>query len=643
MQSIKTMLKGLTHEDIRQWAGSKIFNRGKDYVASVSGLSRTEDGTLVAWVSGTDEYATSVRRNDEGDFDYGCTCPYDGWGPCKHVVAVLLAVARELERKRDIPLLDPDDDLYLEAFDDFPEDDDWADDEDDDDFDADDSPRPAVRGRAPQIEAILAAKSRDELQALLIDLAVDFPEVNRRIRELAQLETGQVDKLVRALQKEIRNLTAQDAWFNPWKDEGNLPDYSHVEEQLQTLLDNGHADEVFALGEELWELGSTQVEESQDEGDTALAIASCLEIVLQALPRTSLAPSGQLLWLVEHEIADEFALLNGADVFLNDRRYTEDHWREAATGLQQRLQKIALPQSGGFTETYHREKLVTWLCSAYQRSGEPQKVIPLLEEEADRCRSYDALVKALLEVGERDQARQWCIRGFKQTVSDAPGIASGLQKRLRQMAEEEGRFDLSAAYRADDFFDQPSVSAYDKLRQASERVGVWSAVRKGGLDYLQTGRRPVAGGKGEAGWPLSEPEVKKPEAKGKIRGASFPDSEMLIEIAILEERHDDAVAIYQELAKSKRWSWSIDEKLAQTVHATHPDIALQIWKSIVDRLIGQVKPKAYEEAAGYLRKMHTVYGQTGCLADWKALIARLRVEHKAKRRLMEVLNGLENR
>jgi hypothetical protein len=45
MQAIRTMLKGLTHEDLRDWAGSKIFNRGKDYVSCVSQLSRTEDGT----------------------------------------------------------------------------------------------------------------------------------------------------------------------------------------------------------------------------------------------------------------------------------------------------------------------------------------------------------------------------------------------------------------------------------------------------------------------------------------------------------------------------------------------------------------------------------------------------------------------
>ena len=75
MQSIRTMLEGLTLEDLREWAGSKIYNRGKDYVSCVSQLSRTEDGMLVAWVSGSDEYATSVRRNEQGDFDFDCTCP----------------------------------------------------------------------------------------------------------------------------------------------------------------------------------------------------------------------------------------------------------------------------------------------------------------------------------------------------------------------------------------------------------------------------------------------------------------------------------------------------------------------------------------------------------------------------------------
>ncbi|MGK2905872.1 MAG: hypothetical protein ACSLFH_05925, partial [Desulfuromonadales bacterium] len=235
----------------------------------------------------------------------------------------------------------------------------------------------------------------------------------------------------------------------------------------------------------------------------------------------------------------------------------------------------------------------------------------------------------------------WCIRGYQKTIADAPGIASGLQKRLRELAETQGRFELAAAYRAEDFFERPSESAYIELREVAEKIEVWSRVRTGVLDFLQTGRRPVVGGKGRGAWPLPEPEVKKLEVDGKIRLVSFPNRKMLIEIAILEQRFDDAVTIYREHAKTRRWGWDIDEQLAKAVAHSHPEVALSIWQSIAEGLIAQVKPKAYIEAARYLRQMYKVYEQTDRLADWKTLIMTLRVKHKAKRRLMEVLDGLE--
>ena len=43
---------------------------------------------------------------------------------------------------------------------------------------------------------------------------------------------------------------------------------------------------------------------------------------------------------------------------------------------------------------------------------------------------------------------------------------------------------------------------------------------------------------------------------------------------------------------------------------------LTIWKDIVNGLINQVKPKAYEEAALYLRFMKKVYTRNHRLEDW---------------------------
>lgn len=641
MKSVRSQLQGVTHEDLREWAGDKIYRRGKSYIPCVAQLSRTADGTLVAWVTGTDEYATWVRHDGQGHFDHDCTCPFDDWGPCKHAVAVVLAAGEQIKHNREIPLLDADDELYLEAFEDGEEDDFFDEEEDWEDGAQEQTPGGKAKGRSPQIEGMLAGKSRDELLALLIDLALDFPDVARRIRDAAQLATGQVDKIVRSLRREIRSLTSEEAWYNPWKQEGHLPDYSHVEQQLRALLEKGQADAVLSLEEELWERGNEQVAESHDEGDTALAISACLDIVLQALPRSSLKPAQQLLWLVNRHLEDEYGLLEETAGISEQAPYTEEDWREVAAALEARLQKMGVPRSGRFSETYDRERVMKWLRDAYRKSGQKEKVIPLLEKEADRCRSYETLVAALLDAGERDQARCWCIRGFDKTVAEAPGIASGLQTRLRELAEAEGKFDLAAAYRAEDFFERPSGKAFAELRRSAEKIDAWPTVRQGVLRYLETGRRPESGAEENAAWPLPRPEVKTPGSRKGAMPESFPNLTMLIEIALLEQRYDDAVALYETLAKVKRWGWSIDEQLAQAVSESHPQVSLRIWLSIAESLIGRVKPKAYREAAVYLRSMRKVYEKTGRIAEWKTLIGRLRVEHKAKRRLQEVLDGLE--
>ena len=60
-------------------------------------------------------------------------------------------------------------------------------------------------------------------------------------------------------------------------------------------------------------------------------------------------------------------------------------------------------------------------------------------------------------------------------------------------------------------------------------------------------------------------------------------------------------------------------------------------------LIKQVKPKAYEEAAVYLRLMKKVYARNRRLEDWQRMLEGLRREHKAKRRLMGILDTLSNK
>jgi len=77
MNSMNESLLSLTWEDLRQWAGSTIMGRGKTYIKNVSDLARTESGGLIAWVAGTEDYATNVEADEDGELDWFCSCPYD--------------------------------------------------------------------------------------------------------------------------------------------------------------------------------------------------------------------------------------------------------------------------------------------------------------------------------------------------------------------------------------------------------------------------------------------------------------------------------------------------------------------------------------------------------------------------------------
>jgi len=209
VKSINTVLRKLTFDDLHDWAGEKILNRGKSYVKQVDQLSRTGDNTLVAWVTGNERYATSVGVDEEGDFEYYCTCPYN-WGPCKHAVAVVLTAVEYVKKKQPIPLLDEDNDLYEALYGDSEEDNEWLDDE----WEDDDSPHtstPRHTKAQARVGKILEDKSREELLDLLVELSDRVPDVRQHILENEQLASGQVDKLARSLRLEIRNLTAESA------------------------------------------------------------------------------------------------------------------------------------------------------------------------------------------------------------------------------------------------------------------------------------------------------------------------------------------------------------------------------------------------------------------------------------------------
>jgi uncharacterized Zn finger protein len=615
----------LTWNDIEEWAGGKIVSRGKSYQRQgrVSDLAVTDDGSLIAWVDGTVRYATRVVMDEDGLPDSICTCPYEL--DCKHGVAVVIEYLKRIEDNRRVPKAKQDDDrlelLEEEDWDDVPDDDKNAMPED-------------IR---QDIDGFLKGKTKAHLIDLIHELAGQYPEMARDLSDRKQLISGDIKTLVTRLRREISDIGDEPGWQNYWQGEGYTPDYSGIRKKLETLLKAGHADEVLTLGRELVTTGIRQVEESHDEGETAMEIADCIPVIVQALVQSSLDPADKLNWALAAVLDDQFDVCEDFAEYLH-RRHPKSAWHTLADRLLARLKGFkGTKGTDDFSRNYERDRLSDWAIHALERVGRKDEIIPLCMAEAKRTVSYDRLVKRLVAARCYEDAEHWIQEGIQATKERWPGIAAGLRDKLREIRTFEKNWPAVAAIQVEEFVRRPSRQAFTECKKASGKAKVWPRVRESLLHYLEKGELPWK----QKEWPLPESGMDRPGADQRNR---FPLVDDLIDIAILEKKPDQVLRWYDQRPKGRFGWYGVDQDaIATAVQAHAPDRAVAIWKNKAERLIAQVKPSAYQEAAKYLQKAAKVMRQEKRLAEWESYLKELREQHLRKRRLIEILDGLEGK
>ncbi|MDP2970531.1 MAG: SWIM zinc finger domain-containing protein, partial [Deltaproteobacteria bacterium] len=126
-----------------------------------------------------------------------------------------------------------------------------------------------------------------------------------------------------------------------------------------------------------------------------------------------------------------------------------------------------------------------------------------------------------------------------------------------------------------------------------------------------------------------------------------PLTNVLIDIAISEKRPEDVLRWYDHQKSKKGVYWwgegYQEDSVAGAVADHYPDRALAIWKSLAEKQIALTKPKAYEEAARYLKKVHSLLNKLKKEDEWKGYLLKLRQTHIKKSKLMEILTRLEGR
>jgi uncharacterized Zn finger protein len=451
-----------------------------------------------------------------------------------------------------------------------------------------------------------------------------------------RLESGRTQPILKRLRHLIQEVSSEPGWRNYWRGEGHTPDYSEIRTKLQELLAAGHADEVLSLGAELMKAGQRQVESSHDDGETGQEISSCIPVITKALQQSSLPAVQKLVWATDAVLKDEYSLFEPLAEYLNGR-HEKDAWSELADHLSKRLNSFKGTRTEEFSRNYERDRLSDWTIHALERAGRNKEIIPLCEKEAPLTASYSRLVKFLISDGRLQDAERWIHQGIDATESKLPGIASDLRKSLLEIRRRQKDRMGEAELLVDAFVRLPSEGLFAECKKAAQKIKIWPTVRSGLLAYLETGCHPSM----TPDWPLSKTGAQKTE-----RGAHthFPLVEKLIDIAILEKDPDQIIHWYDRLPKQEFfWRGSIGERVAAAVKETHPDRTIAIWKSLAERLIQETKPRAYREAADYLRWLEKLLMEKGRASEWTHYLAGLRTQHARKRPLLEVLETLEKK
>jgi uncharacterized Zn finger protein len=152
----------------------------------------------------------------------------------------------------------------------------------------------------------------------------------------AKLSSPSVAALVKTVSKEIDNAAGEPGWSNHWNHSGYIPDYSRVKEGLQKLSDAGKYDEIVSLGKKLYTKGMEQAGQSNDEGETIEEICDVLSIVFDALKKCSLTNIDKIEQAFDWEMADEYSMAEGLEVFWK-KKFSKGDWSTVADHLLLRL------------------------------------------------------------------------------------------------------------------------------------------------------------------------------------------------------------------------------------------------------------------------------------------------------------------
>lgn len=563
----------LTEEHVRRLTDEQSFQRGRKYYADGAVRNPVRQGPEIraeCYGSRHEPYRVKAVLGENGVQAASCTCPRGGF--CKHIVALLLAYIHEPEAFREVPAL----------------------------------------------EAMLAALTRDDLVALIVNMVRREPSLLALVERAVAMPPGSsVDAaaLRREVERALRHRDPEDI-------EADLRDLLERAEGLAEKGDWLGAGLVYQ--EVLAGLAARYGDELQamdEDGVVAAVAADCVDGLSECLDEFQGDRAARRAWLaalLEAELADialggvDFAP-GASDVLLDQA--TEEEW----LFLEERVREL-IPESRGWKRERLVEILVSWrenhgrhqearqilreMGTAKQRlfllvrEGKPEEAAALAREHFTEMPGVMIdLARALAEAGAAEHAV-----ALLSELADSKDSHPGYLEWLAEYHRKSGDPERALTWQRQVFLRRPTVKSFEVLREVSEKIGVWQEVRAGVLKEL--------------------------EEKNEI-GA-------LVEIALHE---GDVARALELLPRAPRGGWR-DYRLevAKAAEKKRPLEAIALYKEMAEAAIAWRQRKAYAQAASFLRRVRLLYERLGRVGEWQEYLAALKKEYARLPALQEELS-----
>jgi hypothetical protein len=580
-----TCLPELTESDVRRWSGERSFGRGLGYFRGGHILNpRRQGDTLKARCLGSrpQPYHVEVTLGPEGIVAGECSCPVGAGGHCKHAAALLLTWMH-----------DPD--AFLEV---------------------------------EELETALNRRSKAELVALIRRMVARYPDLETLLELPVVGETGAPPPVDADVIRRQARSAFQGLGYDDWG-----ATYG-IAQQLLELVEIG---DDYA-GRESWRDAATIYQTVAQEVLENYGMLHDEEGELYPVVNGCVAGLGECLQATSDPIQREGLLCALFDVYRWDVDFGGIDMGYQAPGiiLEQdtpeekrcvaKWVREALPTGDSWSASYHRQRYGGFLLDLEEERllGDDEAFLRVCREtgrlqdlvdrflalgrvdeavaEARGAGDYDLLRLADLFVshGHGDLVEQ-LIRGRAPESRD-----SRLTVWLKERAQERGDLPEALTQAKTLFWQRPTVTGYQELRNLAQPLERWGDLRAAILARL----------------------------------ADEEQHHLLTEIHLEEEEIGRALETLEQV-RTSRWGWGSGQlaiRVARAAEESQPREAIRIYVEQAERLIAARGRGNYAEATTYLVRVRNLYRRLGEQETWQAFIADLREQNRRLRALKDELN-----